>query len=421
MNQLTQSLSLPPLSLYVHIPWCVKKCPYCDFNSHSISSGSSELPITDNIPEAHYIDQLLADLKEDALYAQGRQLNSIFFGGGTPSLFSAEGISRIIDAADKFIGINSDTEITLEANPGTTEQSRFAGYRHAGINRLSIGAQSMQDRHLQALGRIHGSKEIITSVTTARNAGFDNVNIDLMHGLPNQSVDDALFDLQQVIDLSPTHLSWYQLTIEQNTAFYRQPPILPVDDVLATIEEMGHALLKSHGFYQYEVSAFHQINNAEQLPRDLRSQHNLNYWQFGDYLGIGAGAHGKITDIQSNRILRRQKTRLPAHYLSHQFSDSPTSSLLIARSDSHSPTQWLDVEQSALPLEFMMNALRLNEGVPSRLFIERTGLSPEVITSQIEHLLSRGLLESDPLTYKTTDLGKRFLNEVIATFMEDSL
>ncbi|MGI1679345.1 MAG: radical SAM family heme chaperone HemW [Cellvibrionaceae bacterium] len=429
MTKLPETLSLPPLSLYVHIPWCVKKCPYCDFNSHSIHSrplldtallssrSDSASSATDTIPEEQYIDQLLADLKADALYAQGRKLQSIFFGGGTPSLFSAKGIARIIDGADKLIGIKRSAEITLEANPGTTEHSRFTGYHDAGVNRLSIGAQSMQDRHLETLGRIHSSKEVVAAVNAARGAGFDNFNIDLMHGLPDQSIEDALNDLQQVIDLSPAHLSWYQLTIEQNTAFYRQPPKLPVDDVLAIIEEQGHAWLQSQGFSQYEVSAFCLTSNAKDPSQNLRSQHNLNYWMFGDYLGIGAGAHGKITDIESNQILRRQKTRLPAHYLSADFSESLTSNAIIARS-TH-PTQWNAVDHNALPLEFMMNALRLNQGVPSHLFHERTGLSKEVITSELKYLIKRGLLENDPFLYKTTDLGRRFLNEAVSIFMEE--
>ncbi len=399
MTQAYHSLSLPPLALYVHIPWCVKKCPYCDFNSHATP---------EKIPEQEYVDQLIADLKGDALYAQGRKIHSIFLGGGTPSLFSSKAIGQIIEAADKIVGIDKLAEVTLEANPGAVEQQRFSGYRSAGVNRLSIGAQSMQDKHLQSLGRIHGAAEVITAVDTARKVGFDNFNIDVMHGLPDQSIEDALNDLQQVIDLSPTHLSWYQLTIEQNTAFYRQPPLLPVDDVLAEIEEQGQVLLQSHGFSQYEISAF---------SRSQPSIHNLNYWQFGDYLGIGAGAHGKITDIASQRILRRQKTRLPTHYLEHDFSLHSSPETMIARSNAS--TQWAGVEQSALPLEFMMNALRLNEGVPSHLFSERTGLPSSVINSKMNLLRSRELLEKDPQRYTTTELGRRFLNEVISVFMDD--
>lgn len=424
------SLVLPPLSVYVHIPWCVKKCPYCDFNSHATSSTANNHS-DQNIPEAEYIAQLLADLKADALYAQGRKIQSIFFGGGTPSLFSPSAIGRIIDAIDDVIGIDPSAEITLEANPGTTEQSRFLGYHSAGVNRLSIGAQSLKDEHLQTLGRIHGSQDIYRAVDSARAVGFDNFNVDLMHGLPNQSIDDALDDLNNLIALSPTHLSWYQLTIEKNTAFYRHPPKLPDDDTLASIEEAGFSVLNEAGFAQYEVSAFCQIDDhdkqtgtrSQTKTHSLASRHNLNYWQFGDYLGIGAGAHGKVTDLESNRILRRQKTRLPAHYLEADFdihSNKKDSSSLIA-TNNVSPTAWTPIDETLLPLEFMMNGLRLTDGIAADLFSERTGLSNKVIEPSIHSLIEKTLLEDlRPLdVYKTTPLGKRFLNEVVATFMDD--
>ena len=277
--------SLPPLSLYVHIPWCVRKCPYCDFNSHAAGP---------EIPEQAYIQRLIADLQQDQPWAQGRKLTSIFFGGGTPSLFSAAGIGQIVSAAEKIIGFNEDIEITLEANPGTFEQEKFSGFRSAGINRLSIGIQSFNDAHLTKLGRIHSGNQALSAIDTARTAGFENFNLDLMHGLSGQSLAEASADIQQAIDLGAKHISWYQLTIEPNTEFYSRPPQLPEDDILADIQQMGMALLDEHGFGQYEVSAFAQPGQ--------RSEHNINYWQFGDYLGIGAGAHGKITCPISSRL-----------------------------------------------------------------------------------------------------------------------
>ena len=297
---------LPTLSLYVHIPWCVRKCPYCDFNSHESTT----------IDEERYITTLLADLKTEQQLrlslGHSHKLSSIFFGGGTPSLFSAEGIAGILQAAESTVGFEDDIEITLEANPGTFEQEKFSGFFDAGINRLSIGIQSFNEQQLHKLGRIHSSNEAKTAVGIAKKAGFSNINIDLMHGLSEQSVLEAKADLQTAIDLEPQHISWYQLTIEPNTAFYRQPPPLPADDILADIQYHGTQLLEKYGYHQYEVSAFSQSGR--------QSKHNMNYWQFGDYIGIGAGAHGKLSNNQTQEVIRRQKTRLPEHYMKNSFA-----------------------------------------------------------------------------------------------------
>ena len=281
---------LPPLALYIHIPWCVRKCPYCDFNSHAASP---------TLPEEEYVDALLADLDQDLHAVHGRELSSIFFGGGTPSLFSAQALGRLLKGVEQRIRFAPDIEITLEANPGTFEQEKFTAYRALGINRLSIGIQSFQEQKLKALGRIHNGDEAIRAAGMARQAGFDNFNLDLMHGLPDQSLDDALGDLRQAIAMKPTHLSWYQLTLEPNTVFWNQPPVLPEDDTLWDIQEAGQALLAEHGYAQYEVSAYAQPGRA--------ARHNLNYWSFGDFIGIGAGAHGKLSH-PDGRILRTWKT-----------------------------------------------------------------------------------------------------------------
>jgi oxygen-independent coproporphyrinogen-3 oxidase len=376
--------SLPPLSLYVHIPWCVRKCPYCDFNSHAAGP---------EIPEQAYIQRLIADLQQDQPWAQGRKLTSIFFGGGTPSLFSAAGIGEIVSAAEKIIGFNEDIEITLEANPGTFEQEKFSGFRSAGINRLSIGIQSFNDAHLAKLGRIHSGNQALSAIDTARTAGFENFNLDLMHGLSGQSLAEASADIQQAIDLGANHISWYQLTIEPNTEFYSRPPLLPEDDILADIQQMGMALLDQHGYAQYEVSAFAQPGQ--------RSQHNINYWQFGDYLGIGAGAHGKITLPGQGQIIRSNKTRQPDNYLSR---------------DIQTLAQQKPIPSEELAMEFMMNGLRLREGVPANYFTERTGLSVSSIERQVQKLQSQGLLEMDSPQFRATPLGYQFLNSLLQGF-----
>ncbi|MFT7386879.1 MAG: putative oxygen-independent coproporphyrinogen III oxidase [Candidatus Endobugula sp.] len=390
MPSQTSVLQLPPLSLYIHIPWCVQKCPYCDFNSHQAEQKKHALD------EQRYINTLKHDLTVESQFSFGRKLTSIFFGGGTPSIFSAQGIAEILQHAEHFIGFSDDIEITLEANPGTFEQEKFSGFYAAGVNRLSIGVQSFNTDHLRILGRIHNSDEATNAVKIAKKAGFSNINIDIMHGLPGQSLAQAIDDVRQAIACTPQHISWYQLTIEPNTAFYRQPPQLPHDDILADIQDRGAALLAKNGFEQYEISAFSQ-------PR-RQSQHNINYWQFGDYLGVGAGAHGKITDCGRNTIIRRQKTRLPDHYMQH--SESPK-------------TQQTDIDIDERPLEFMMNALRLTQGVPTAYFAARTGLPFESIIQKVAQLQHQKLLENLPSQLKTTALGQRFLNTVLEKLSEE--
>ena len=374
---------LPPLSLYIHIPWCVRKCPYCDFNSHQ----------ADSIPEAEYVNALIEDLNQELEHVAHRPLQSIFFGGGTPSLFSPDAIGKILSAADKSIGFADDIEITLEANPGTVEQQKFTGYRAAGVNRLSIGVQSFNADKLKALGRIHDNKEAIKAAQSARNAGLDNFNIDLMHGLPKQDQHEAMGDLQQAIDLGASHISWYQLTIEANTAFFSAPPTLPGDDLLADIQLAGEQLLANHQFNQYEISAY-------SLP-GKQSKHNMNYWLFGDYIGIGAGAHGKLSSVAEQRIERRWKTRAPKDYL------NPDKSFLAGCKT---------LQTKEFPLEFMMNSLRLNGGFKRELFQQRTGLTLESIDQPLSQLYDRQLLKQQDGVIVTTDIGRRFLNDILAEF-----
>ncbi len=377
-------LQLPPLSLYVHIPWCVRKCPYCDFNSHQAA---------EEIPERAYVDALIADLKADLFWVQGRKLHSIFFGGGTPSLFSGRAIGEILTAVEHRIGFEEDIEITLEANPGTFEQQKFSDFRSAGINRLSIGIQSFSSHHLERLGRIHDGSQALQAIATARAAGFSNFNIDLMHGLPDQTIDEAAADIKLAIDNGAQHISWYQLTIEPNTEFYSRPPPLPNDDRLADIQQAGMNLLHGNDFAQYEVSAFALSNQT--------SKHNINYWQFGDYLGIGAGAHGKITLPESGLVMRSSKTRQPDKYL--------------ARIDSFM-AQNRAIAADEMALEFMMNGLRLVNGVPVEYFSPRTGLALSGIETQISDLQRKGLMEMDDSRYRTTKLGYQFLNTVLQQF-----
>jgi len=377
-------LQLPPLALYIHIPWCVRKCPYCDFNSHAA---------TPELPEAAYVDALLADLDRDLPLAHGRELTSIFFGGGTPSLFSADALGRILDGVQQRIRFAADIEITLEANPGTFEQEKFRAYRQLGINRLSIGVQSFQQAKLEALGRIHNGDEAMRAADMARNAGFDNFNLDLMHGLPDQSLDEALDDLRQAIALGPTHLSWYQLTLEPNTVFWNQPPVLPEDDTLWDIQEAGQALLAEHGYAQYEVSAYAKDGK--------RARHNLNYWSFGDFLGIGAGAHAKLSS-PDGQILRTWKTRLPKDYLDPQKQFQAGAKALTA---------------DELPFEFLMNALRLTDGVPAELFSQRTGLRLDDFAKAREQAQKRGLLVADTERLVATPEGQLFLNDLLQYFL----
>jgi oxygen-independent coproporphyrinogen-3 oxidase len=377
-------LELPPLSLYVHIPWCVRKCPYCDFNSHESDA---------KIPENDYLQALFCDLTNDLPWVQNRKIHSIFFGGGTPSLFSANAIEKIIQRAETLIGFEDDVEITLEANPGTAEQQKFADFNAAGVNRLSIGVQSFNNDHLSALGRIHDGDNALRAIEMAQICGFERFNIDLMHGLPNQTRVQAISDLETAINTGANHISWYQLTIEPNTAFYSKPPILPIEDQLADIQDLGQQTLAKSGFEQYEISAF--------ARNDQQCKHNINYWQFGDYLGIGAGAHGKITLPDQNSIIRSAKTRLPKHYL-NQDSSALTSDKPIA--------------QDQLALEFMMNGLRLTDGVKKNLLNSRTGLSTDQIEEKIEQLNQEGFLKHHPSNYCTTNLGARFLDTLLQRF-----
>jgi oxygen-independent coproporphyrinogen-3 oxidase len=375
---------LPPLSLYIHIPWCVRKCPYCDFNSHAA---------TPELPEQAYVDALLADLDQELPAVYGRPISSIFFGGGTPSLFSALALGRLLAGVEQRIPFAPDIEITLEANPGTFEQEKFKAYRQLGINRLSIGVQSFQQAKLEALGRIHNGDEAVRAAGMARAAGFDNFNLDLMHGLPDQSLDDALGDLRQAIDLGPTHLSWYQLTLEPNTVFWSQPPELPEDDILWDIQEAGQTLMAEHGFAQYEVSAYAQPGRA--------ARHNLNYWSFGDFIGIGAGAHGKLSH-PDGRILRTWKTRLPKDYLNPAKPFKAGEKLL-------------PVDE--LPFEFLMNALRLTQGVDAELFTLRTGLPLEQLAAARREAEQRGLLQVEADRLVATPRGQLFLNDLLQYFL----
>lgn len=389
--------ALPPLSLYVHMPWCVRKCPYCDFNSHAAPGDDQG-----GVPEAAYITSLLQDLDQDLAdfpnaRAGERELVSIFIGGGTPSLISPTGYATLFTGLRQRLNFADDIEITLEANPGTVEQGLFQGYREVGINRLSIGVQTFQTAQLEALGRIHSGNEAQRAAQSAREAGFRNFNLDLMHGLPGQSLEQALDDLRQAIALEPTHLSWYQLTLEPNTVFFREQPVLPDEDVLADIQDAGQALLAAEGYVQYEVSAY--------ARRDRRCRHNLNYWQFGDYLGIGAGAHGKLTQVTAAgvHLLRTSKTRVPKDYLA-------TMHVRVAETL---------IAAEALPFEFMLNTLRLIEGVSTTLWSERTGLSPEVLAETVTALQHKGLLQNDANTLVATALGQRYLNRVIEAFLPE--
>ena len=383
------SLIAPPLSLYVHMPWCVRKCPYCDFNSHGVRGTPAY---------ADYVDALLADLDADlrdfGASVDGRRIHSVFFGGGTPSLFAPELVGRFLDGARERLPFAHDAEVTLETNPGTVEHGRFDGYLAAGVNRISFGVQSFDNEKLHRLGRIHSAHEAADAVRQAQDAGIDNINIDLMYALPEQTLEGALDDVDRAVALAPTHVSHYQLTLEPNTAFAANPPPLPDDDAAWAIQEACEARLASAGYGQYEVSAY-------ALP-GRRCAHNLNYWRFGDYLGIGAGAHGKVSDAAGVR--RRWKTRLPAAYLASAGQATRIGGDSI-------------VEAGDLPFEYMLNALRLIDGVPMADFAERTGLPPETIAVAMAGCVARGWLVADPTQLKTTPLGQRFLNDVIEAFM----
>ena len=375
-----------PLSLYIHMPWCVRKCPYCDFNSHAVPDGKLSLDL-----EQEYLHALVEDFKTQLEFAQGRHIHSVFIGGGTPSLISAQGYQWLFAQLKALLPFEVDCEITLEANPGTVEHDPFADYLAVGINRLSIGVQSFNTEHLTKLGRIHSNTDAISAIDLARDAGFKRINVDLMHGLPEQTLEQALLDLKLAVDNGATHISWYQLTIEPNTVFFRTKPVLPVDDVLEEIQAQGEAYLKAQGFINYEVSAWR---------KEQPSAHNLNYWQFGDYLAIGAGAHAKVT--QPDGVYRFQKTRLPKDYLAKVPAEH---------------VQFKRIEADELPFEFMMNALRKTQGFDISLFEQRTGLLYSVIQEKIEKYKTFGLLAQYESTIAPTARGLDMLNEILLDFL----
>ena len=383
-------LTTPPLSLYVHLPWCVRKCPYCDFNSHEQRGA---------LPFAAYIDALIADLDHDLPLAWGRTVQTVFFGGGTPSLFPPDAIDAFLQQASARLRFAPGAEITLETNPGTAEHGRFADYRKAGVNRVSFGIQSFDDGCLQRLGRIHDSAEAEAAVKLAQDAGLDNLNLDLMYALPQQTLDMAERDVERAIGLQPAHLSHYQLTLEPNTIFAAKPPPgIPDDDGAWDMQERCQALMAAAGYAQYEVSAYARPGR--------QCAHNLNYWRFGDYLGVGAGAHGKLTLGAEQRILRRWKVKHPAAYLA-----SAGTPAAIGGDE--------DIDAGRRPFDFMLNALRLNEGFPLAMFEARTGLSRDTIAGELQAANERGWLESGGDAVIPTELGRRFTNDVIGLFLAD--
>ncbi|WP_421533765.1 radical SAM family heme chaperone HemW [Morganella morganii] len=373
---------LPPLSLYIHIPWCVQKCPYCDFNSHALKG---------EVPHDDYVAHLLADLDADLPLVNGREIRTIFIGGGTPSLLSAEAMQTLMDGVRARIPVATDAEVTMEANPGTVEADRFSGYQKAGINRISIGVQSFGDDKLIRLGRIHDAGEAKRAARLAATLGLRSFNLDLMHGLPEQHLGEALSDLRQAIELAPSHLSWYQLTIEPNTSFGSRPPVLPDDDLLWDIFSQGHQLLTQAGYVQYETSAY--------AKPGFQCQHNLNYWRFGDYLGIGCGAHGKIS-FTDGRILRTVKTKHPRGYMAGRYLD-----------------QQNEVATEDRPFEFFMNRFRLLEAMPRRDFTDYTGLPESVVRPQIEAALNAGEISETATHWQITEHGKLFLNTLLERFL----
>ena len=375
-----------PLSLYIHIPWCIRKCPYCDFNSHKAPT---------ELPEAQYVKALLEDLKQELAETGNRQISTIFIGGGTPSLFTAQSIDTLLSGINKLCVLDDNIEITLEANPGTFEQQRFNDYRSAGINRLSIGIQSYNTEHLKVLGRVHNSDEAIQAAGIARQAGFDNFNLDLMFGLPNQTTAQAVSDLKQAIDCNPSHLSWYQLTLEPNTLFHHNPPPMPDHESQWDIQQAGQVLLSEQGYEQYEVSAYAR---EKQLCR-----HNVNYWEFGDYIGIGAGAHGKLTNA-NGEITRHQKYRQPKQYLDEANRGVFRSSSKVLPKDE-------------LAFEFMLNALRLKSGVDSAVYQERTGQPLLEIKPIIDQAKASGLLNDTNERITCTEQGWRFLDDTLSAFL----
>ncbi len=375
---------LPPLSLYIHIPWCVQKCPYCDFNSHALKG---------EVPHIEYVQHLLSDLEQDLPLTAGREVRTIFIGGGTPSLLSSNAMQMLMDGVRARLPLATDAEITMEANPGTVEADRFSGYQKAGINRISIGVQSFSPQKLERLGRIHGPEEAIRAAHLAAGLGLRSFNLDLMHGLPDQSLEEALDDLRQAIALNPPHLSWYQLTIEPNTLFGSRPPKLPDDDALWDIFEQGHQLLSAAGYQQYETSAY--------AKPGYRCEHNLNYWRFGDYLGIGCGAHGKLTQ-PDGRIVRTVKTRHPRGFMKGNYLDKQH-----------------DVENEDKAFEFFMNRFRLLEAAPRADFRRYTGLDEQEIRPQIDQAIAAGYVDETAEHWQITEKGKLFLNSLLELFLPE--
>ncbi|BAO43103.1 radical SAM family heme chaperone HemW [Thiolapillus brandeum] len=373
-----------PLSLYVHIPWCLRKCPYCDFNSHALKG---------DLPEAAYVQALLADVDADARKLSGREVQTVFIGGGTPSLFSGEAIGNLLAGIRSRLSLAEDAEITLEANPGAVDAGHFAAYREAGVNRLSIGVQSFSATKLEALGRVHDPRQAREAFHVARRAGFGNINLDLMFGLPDQCLDEVLEDLSQALALAPEHLSWYQLTLEPNTLFHHQPPAVPGDGVLWEMQQAGQALLAQQGYVQYEVSGY--------ARKGFQCRHNLNYWRFGDYLGAGAGAHGKLTG--DGAVRRYWRERQPQAYME-------AGGAVVAAEH--------ELDESDRRLEFMMNALRLKQGVPLSLYGDMTGLSPDGLRAALSRARTRGLLTEAGDRLQATSLGQRFLNDLLVMFHE---
>jgi len=373
-------LQLPPISLYIHYPWCVKKCPYCDFNSH------------EGRPNKSYVETLLRDLEHDLPYLQGRSIHSIFIGGGTPSLLSGDELEQLMQVLYQCLRIEKHTEITLETNPGTFEIDKFARFRASGINRLSIGVQSFNDYHLQKLGRIHSSDEAVHAIEKAKEVGFENFNIDLMYGLEGQTVEQCLADIEKALSFDSTHISFYQLSLEPNTLFAKYPPKLPEDDDIWAMGVRGAALIESHGHRQYEISAYGKI----------LSKHNMNYWQFGDYLGIGAGAHGKITDRKTQRIFRTLKPKSPKDYM-----------VKFQGSDLDSPVKIIE----NTTFEFMLNALRLKQGFDLELFESRTGNSRDVISDKLGNASDLGLLSVEDNWLRPSAKGFDFVNDLQEMFL----
>ncbi len=395
--------ALPPLSLYIHIPWCARKCPYCDFNSHEARAA---------VPEERYVAALVADLEQALPLVWGRRVTSVFFGGGTPSLFSAHGIDAILTAARARLALAPDAEITLEANPGTVEAEKFAGFRAAGVNRISLGIQSFAPRHLKALGRIHDDNEARRAIEIARR-DFENFNLDLMYGLPAQIPEEALADIDAALEFAPPHLSCYHLTLEPNTYFHRFPPQLPDDDATAAMQDAIENRLAAAGYDHYETSAFakrsgeapstiHHPPSTAGSGQDARCRHNLNYWTFGDYLGIGAGAHGKISF--PDRILRQARVKHPERYMEAAERGAPVQ-------------EEREVGADAVGFEFMMNALRLNGGFPARLVEERAGIPLTAVLRGLDEAERRGLVERDHERIAPTPLGRRFLNDLLQLFL----